>query len=109
MASFIPSIPYGPPLTDGGYWAPITSTLDWCEENYYLSPYVAEIINTFTNLLFVWLAFKGIRNCIKEGHDTIFLITFLGYLVVGTGSAAFHCTLKCEFERAEQYERTMLT
>ena len=31
MPSWLPSIPY-PPARDDGYWAPITSTLDWCEE-----------------------------------------------------------------------------
>lgn len=31
MPSWLPSIDY-PPARDDGYWAPITSTLDWCEE-----------------------------------------------------------------------------
>jgi hypothetical protein len=43
------------------------------------------------------LAFKGIYNCLKHGHDNVFLVTFLGYLIVGSGSFAFHATLKCEF------------
>lgn len=30
MASMLPSIPY-PPSRDG-YWSPVTSTLNWCEE-----------------------------------------------------------------------------
>uniref|UniRef100_A0A8C5S2P9 Alkaline ceramidase n=1 Tax=Laticauda laticaudata TaxID=8630 RepID=A0A8C5S2P9_LATLA len=25
-----------------GYWGPPTSTLDWCEENYVVSSYIAE-------------------------------------------------------------------
>lgn len=29
--AWLPSIPY-PPAREDGYWAPITSTLDWCEE-----------------------------------------------------------------------------
>ncbi|KAI7673003.1 hypothetical protein KC319_g5198, partial [Hortaea werneckii] len=113
MPSWLPSIPY-PPARDDGYWAPITSTLDWCEEvslivyntsttpspeltpdeqNYYATPYSAEIVNTLTNLLFVYLAFKGMYSCLKHDHDRIFLITFAGYLLVGTGSFAFHSTL----------------
>ena len=35
------------------------------------------------------------RNCIKEGHDPIFFITFLGLLAVGVGSFLFHSTLWC--------------
>lgn len=67
---------------------------DQCQD-YYATIYSAEIVNTLTNLLFVWLAFKGIANCINNGHDQIFLVTFVGYLIVGTGSFLFHSTLKC--------------
>ena len=28
-----------------GYWGPITSTLNWCEQKYRFSPYVAEPVN----------------------------------------------------------------
>jgi dihydroceramidase len=52
-------------------------------------------VNTFTNLLFMYLAFKGIRSCLVNGHDTVYLVAFLGYLLVGTGSFLFHATLKC--------------
>jgi dihydroceramidase len=113
MAAFfsrLPSIPY-PPEQDG-WFSPVTSTLDWCEEvclqnhcfarvsadvlkNYVVTQYAAEIINTLTNLLFMYLAAKGIRNCLKNGHDTVFLVAFIGYLLVGTGSFLFHATLKC--------------
>lgn len=65
-------------------------------QDYYATIYSAEIVNTLTNLLFVWLAFRGINNCIQNGHDQIFLVTFIGYLVVGTGSFLFHSTLKCQ-------------
>jgi hypothetical protein len=30
MASLLPSIPYPP--SQEGYWSPVTSTLNWCEE-----------------------------------------------------------------------------
>jgi dihydroceramidase len=54
-------------------------------KNYVVTQYSAEIINTLTNLLFMYLAAKGIRNCLKNGHDTVFLVAFIGYLLVGTG------------------------
>ncbi len=98
MPTWLPSIRYPP--EQEGYWAPITSTLDWCEENYYATQYAAEIVNTLTNLLFMYLAFKGMFNCVKHGHDRIFFLTFMGYLVVGSGSFAFHATLKCQYRLA---------
>jgi hypothetical protein len=50
-----------------------------------------------TNLLFTYLAFKGMYNCYRNGHEWIFFVTFAGYLVVGSGSFLFHATLKCTF------------
>lgn len=81
-------------------------------ENYYATIYSAEIVNTLTNLLFIYLGIKGIRNCLKYDHDSVFLVAFIGCkvimsgygfiilivldLLVGTGSFAFHSTLKCK-------------
>lgn len=50
----------GPYYQDGGrikrgYWGPVTSSIDWCEKNYEVTPYVAEFSNTFTNIGFVIL------------------------------------------------------
>ena len=109
----LPFFPY-PPAKDG-YWEPVTSTLNWCEEvctrsdayrenyanipfpqDYYATEYAAEIVNTLTNLLFMWLGVQGIRSCRRNGHDQIFTVALIGYLVVGTGSFLFHSTLKCK-------------
>jgi len=100
MPQWLPSIRY-PPSQDG-YWGPITSTLNWCEEDYYATIYSAEIINTLTNLLFVFLAIKGILNCRKHGHDGIFLVTFCGYACVGVGSFLFHTTLKYPMQLVDE-------
>lgn len=31
-----------------GYWGHATATLDWCEENYAMSPFVAEFCKNIT-------------------------------------------------------------
>ncbi|KAF2094544.1 alkaline phytoceramidase [Rhizodiscina lignyota] len=100
MPSWLPSLPYGPARE--GYWSPVTSTINWCEEDYYATIYAAEIVNTLTNLLFMSLAFVGIRNCLQNGHDRIFLVTFVGYLIVGSGSFAFHTTLKYPMQLVDE-------
>jgi hypothetical protein len=64
-------------------------------QDYYANFYCAEIVNAFTNLLFMGLGIRGIRNCLKYGHDVIFTVCFCGYILVGTGSFFFHSTLKC--------------
>ncbi|KAF1944513.1 alkaline ceramidase-like protein [Clathrospora elynae] len=100
LLSRLPSIPY-PPEQDG-WFSPVTSTLDWCEENYVVTQYSAELINTLTNLLFMYLAAKGIRSCLKHGHDTVFLVAFIGYLLVGSGSFMFHATLKYPMQLVDE-------
>ncbi|KAH0424780.1 alkaline phytoceramidase [Colletotrichum camelliae] len=81
--------------TTAGFWGEKTSTLNFCEEDYVVSYYCAEVCNTFTNLLFMWLGLKGIHNCISQDHPRIFLVAYMGYIIVGLGSTAFHTSLKC--------------
>ncbi|KAF5258185.1 hypothetical protein FOXYS1_11256 [Fusarium oxysporum] len=72
-------IPYPPPQE--GFWGQPTSTLNWCEEDYVISHYAAEITNTLTNLLFMALGVQGVRTCLKYEHDMVFVIAYLGYLL----------------------------
>ncbi|KAF2869824.1 ceramidase [Massariosphaeria phaeospora] len=99
-SSWLPSISYPP--AQNGRWSPVTSTLNFCEEDYYATIYAAEIVNTLTNLLFMYLAVKGIRNCLANDHDTVFLVAFVGYLLVGTGSFLFHATLKYPMQLVDE-------
>ncbi|KAI5302686.1 hypothetical protein KEM56_000451 [Ascosphaera pollenicola] len=96
----LPHFPYPPPQP--GYWDPITSTIDWCEENYYATHYAAEIVNTTTNLLFFFLGVRGCINCKQNGHDTIYFLAYLGYLLVGFGSFWFHATLKYPWQLVDE-------
>lgn len=48
-----------------------------------------------TNIMFLWLGALGIRSCYRESHSPIFIIAYLGYIIVGLGSISFHATLKC--------------
>lgn len=44
----------------------------------------------------MYLAYKGLLSCRRNGHDAIFCVAFVGYLLVGLGSFLFHTTLSCE-------------
>lgn len=65
-------------------------------QDYNITFYCAELVNTLTNLVFIWLGVKGLRNVAAYSHSRVFLLSFLGYIVVGLGSMAFHATLKCQ-------------
>ncbi|EED24287.1 alkaline dihydroceramidase Ydc1, putative [Talaromyces stipitatus ATCC 10500] len=103
MAEHWPHLPFIPyPPSKAGYWSPVTSTLNWCEEDYYATPYSAEIVNSLTNLLFLLLGIKGVLNVRKHGHDKVFEVAFYGYLLVGTGSFLFHSTLKYPMQLVDE-------
>lgn len=57
---------------------------------------------TLTNILFIWLGLKGIRDCLRYGHPAIFIVAFIGYMVVGTGSTLFHATLKYPMQLVDE-------
>ncbi|KAJ2350900.1 alkaline ceramidase ydc1 [Coemansia sp. RSA 2618] len=76
------------------YWGERTSTIDWCEENYAISNYIAEFWNTLTNVAMITLAVLGICSSIRYRHGKRVTAMYIGLLVVGCGSACFHATLK---------------
>lgn len=44
------------PLQDRGVWSPSTATSNFCEEDYQTSYYIAEFINTISNLAYIYYA-----------------------------------------------------
>ncbi|KAG7143510.1 Alkaline ceramidase 3 like protein [Verticillium longisporum] len=88
MSSTTPSrgpsfgFPYDDSNGHEGFWGPKTVTLNFCEEDYVVSYYCAEICN--------------------HKHDRIFVISFLGYIIVGAGSTAFHSTLKYPMQLVDE-------
>ncbi|VEU19808.1 DEKNAAC100842 [Brettanomyces naardenensis] len=100
---------YGDPLSAEGFWGPPTSTIDWCEENYVISSYAAEIINTVTNLIYVYFAFNLLLSTIRNKHGPIFLVVSLGLFIVGVGSWLFHATLWYEFQLLDELPMVYFT
>ncbi|CAH1399152.1 unnamed protein product [Nezara viridula] len=81
------------PPVNNGYWGEPTATIDWCEENYVYSYYIAEMTNTITNLIMIILPLWGIMEVIKQELDWRFIYLHSSILIVGLGSWAFHMTL----------------
>ncbi|KAJ3012472.1 Alkaline ceramidase 3 [Thoreauomyces humboldtii] len=76
-----------------GYWSPATASLDWCEENYIVSSYLAEFWNAGTNLVFLLWPLLGIYSCAKTHAEPRFYLSYIALMLVGTGSFLFHGTL----------------
>lgn len=76
-----------------GYFGRVTSTMDWCEENYAVLPYMAEFWNTVSNLSMIVPPLVGAYYWTKDNLELRVLGMFLGLLSVGIGSWLFHMTL----------------
>ncbi|SGZ56244.1 CIC11C00000002494 [Sungouiella intermedia] len=95
------AIPY-PAEQEHGYWGIPTSTIDWCEENYVVSSYIAEALNTVTNSCFIALASFAIYHGYTNKLDLRFILSALGFLLVGIGLWLFHMTLKYEYQLLDE-------
>lgn len=79
--------------TAKGYWSPSTSSIDWCERNYVITPYIAEFWNCISSLVFCFLSGILFIHALYHRIERRFLILDLSFVLVGLGSACFHGTL----------------
>jgi len=84
------------------FWGEVTSTLDWCEENYQFSSYIAELANSVSNIFTIGLAIHGCRKAFAQSLPARYVASFLGLGLVGLGSFAFHATLTYEAQLADE-------
>ena len=47
-------------IPDAGYWGPPTSSVDWCEANYRVTPYACEFWNALSSLAMVTAGAVGL-------------------------------------------------
>jgi dihydroceramidase len=84
-----------------GYWGTPTSSVDWCENNYQLTPWIAELANTLSSLVIFAVGAWGIY-VYRRSLAPRFLLAFLALACVGLGSVAFHATLRFELQMFDE-------
>jgi len=85
-----------------GFWGEVTSTLDWCEENYAVSAFLAEFWNTISNWLFLIPPAFGAFLSWKNKLERRYILSFITLFVVGIGSFCFHATLLYEMQLLDE-------
>ncbi|KAJ5991864.1 hypothetical protein N7451_007588 [Penicillium sp. IBT 35674x] len=77
------------------FWGLPSSKANFCEEDYVVTRYVAEFINSLTNLSYIIYAVYGLRQ-LQQKHNFDFsrAIPYWGLMAVGICSAAFHISLQ---------------
>lgn len=74
----------------------LSPSLTRCEENYTYSPYIAEFVNTLSNIPFICLGLYGYYRVLHQGLPRRYGYLMLGLSVIGGGSGLFHMTVSCE-------------
>jgi len=82
---------------ESGYWGEVTATMDWCERNYVVTPYIAEFYNTISNLGFISLSLAGIWFHKNRMFSFIFFSFFLFFFffVVFSGNTLYFSLFIC--------------
>ncbi|KAL8121096.1 alkaline ceramidase-like [Apium graveolens] len=76
------------------FWGPVTSSTDWCEQNYVYSSYIAEFFNTASNIPGILLALIGLVNTLRQRFEKRFSVLHLSNITLAIGSMLFHATLQ---------------
>lgn len=94
--------PFSTNGNEEGFWGEATSTLDWCEENYVVSTFLAEFWNTLSNWIFLIPPAFGAYLSLKYKLERRYALSFLCLFVVGVGSLCFHATLLYEMQLLDE-------
>jgi dihydroceramidase len=91
------------PMNGNGYWGSATATLDWCEENYVVTPLIAEFWNTISNFNYIVLGFIGLWSCYRVKSELRdYMSVFSSILLIGLGSSLFHMTLMYPLQLSDE-------
>jgi hypothetical protein len=86
-----------------GHWPPPSADFNWCEPDYVYTPWIAEVWNTVTSLLFL----VGPLLLWSESRDWSVRLNLLLVVAIGLGSAAFHATLQYEMQLMDELPMIM--
>ncbi|KAF2657494.1 alkaline phytoceramidase [Lophiostoma macrostomum CBS 122681] len=96
-------IPYGDSPGTGAWGTP-SSNHNFCEEDYIITTYIAEFINTLTNLTYIIYGAHGIRRVAQRADGGIFStlsFPYWGLVGVGVLSGWYHMTLNYHSQMAD--------
>ncbi|GFF35854.1 alkaline ceramidase YPC1 [Aspergillus udagawae] len=94
---------------DGPFWGHQTSYLNFCEEDYVITRYIAEFINTFSSLIYIVYGIYGLARLYQKRHATLSRsIPYFGLMGVGVCSAGYHMTLKYHTQMSDELSMHLL-
>ncbi|KAL4761350.1 ceramidase [Aspergillus foveolatus] len=92
------------------FWGPQTSYLNFCEEDYVITRYVAEFINTLSSLIYCSFGLFGLYQLSQRKQASFSrCIPYYGLIGVGVCSAGYHMTLKYHTQMSDELSMHLLT
>lgn len=88
-----------------------SSSVDFCEENFETSVYVAEPFNTISAAPLIGLGLIGFSRCggFQGGENISFALLFLTLVAVGVGTVMLHATLTAVGQACDEIPMLILT
>ena len=97
------------PPNHPGFFSPQTSVVNYCEIDYAITPYLAEFINSLSNLAYVYFAFITLPRKYHPLNLPSWPATNISLFMVGIGSFIFHATLKHEAQIVDELAMYAIT
>ncbi|KAL4897965.1 alkaline phytoceramidase [Aspergillus ambiguus] len=97
------------PSTIVPFWGPQTSYLNFCEEDYVITRYIGEFINTLSSLVYIVYGLYGLWKLRQKPHACSRSIPYCGLIGVGVCSAGYHMTLKYHTQMSDELSMHLLT
>ncbi|KAJ5306132.1 hypothetical protein PENANT_c024G05679 [Penicillium antarcticum] len=92
------------------FWGPQTSYLNFCEEDYVVTRFIAEFINTLSSLVFIIYGIYGLRQLARRQQSGgLRSISYYGLIGVGVCSGGYHMTLKYHTQMSDELSMHLLT
>eukprot|EP01084_Bolivina_argentea_P176709 305740_1 len=91
-----------------GYW-PKTAPINYCEDDYVVTFYVAEFCNTFTNVSYVLAGLNGLRIYRKFSNalPLSYLLASIMFISTGIASGLFHGSLTLTALKMDELSETI--
>ncbi|KAJ9296498.1 hypothetical protein DTO271G3_5196 [Paecilomyces variotii] len=91
------------------FWGEQTSYLNFCEEDYAITRYIAEFINTLSSLIYIVYGIYGLRRLSGKPGAAMRSLVYYGLMGVGVCSGAYHLSLKYHTQMSDELSMHLTT
>ncbi|CAI6073397.1 unnamed protein product [Clonostachys chloroleuca] len=91
------------------FWGAQTSYLNFCEEDYAITRYIAEFINTLSSITFILYGLYGLLYTRQRKNARSPVLLYYGLIGIGVCSGGYHMTLKYHTQMSDELSMHLLT